>query len=347
MMSVNSHITQSQFSALHIIDHFSDKRYFVDDSFQRRLVWGDKQKVKLIETVLMGYPIPEIYLHAQPIDPGELKQRHSVVDGQQRMSCLEQFTNDEWVLEARYLDKANRAEEYSDKRYSELPSKIKSQILQYIFHTLIIDSDVEIADVKKVFKRINETDRSLNLQEIRHAEFDGRFIGLAEDLANNSFWNEYNVFNLNGIRRMIDVEFTTSLLIYLRVGITTDTSAIINRMYDTFNDSYPERGSDKKIITERLMKISKIFKQSPVTAKLFSVPVHLYTLFTSMDVVGHARSITWYAEHLSEFAREYARGKSSKLFDGYRKGAEQRTRSKGSRDLRGDALNKFLIARRT
>lgn len=345
-MIVNSHITQSQFSALHIVEHFSDKRYFVDDSFQRRLVWGDKQKVKLIETILMGYPIPEIYLHAQPIDPGDLKQRHSVVDGQQRMSCLEQFTNDEWALEARYLDKANRLEEYGDKKYSELPSKTKSRILQYIFHTRIIDSDVAITDVKKVFKRINETDRSLNLQEIRHAEFDGKFIGLAEELANNRFWNEHKVFNLNGIRRMVDVEFTTSLLIYLRVGITTDTSAIVNRMYDTFNDSYPDRAVDKKMITERLLKISKIFKGSQETRKLFSSPVHLYTLFTSMDVVGHARSITWYVEHLSAFAREYARGKSTKLFDGYRKGAEQRTRSKGSRDLRGDALNKFLTALR-
>lgn len=346
-MSVNSHITQSQFSALHIIEHFSDKRYFVDDSFQRRLVWGDKQKVKLIETILMGYPIPEIYLHAQPIDPGDLKQRHSVVDGQQRMSCLEQFTNDEWPLEIRYLEKANRAEEYGDKKYSELPSKIKSKILQYIFHTRIIDSDVAIADVKKVFKRINETDRSLNLQEIRHAEFDGKFIGLAEELANKSFWQDYSVFTLNGIRRMADVEFTTSLLIYLRLGITTDTSAIVNRMYDTFNDSYPERAADKKIISERLMKISKIFEKSEETRRLFSLPVHLYTLFTSMDVVGHARSITWYSQHLSDFAREYAGGKSNKLFDSYRKGAEQRTRSKGSRDLRGDALNKFLIARRT
>lgn len=344
-MSVNSHITQSQFSALHIIEHFSDERYFVDDSFQRRLVWGDKQKVKLIETILMGYPIPEIYLHAQPIDPGDPKQRHSVVDGQQRMSCLEQFTNDEWALEGRYLESVNRATEYANKKYSQLDSKIKSHILQYIFHTRIIDSDVDITDVKKVFKRINETDRSLNLQEIRHAEFDGKFIGLAEELANNSFWQEYHVFTLNGIRRMVDVEFTTSLLIYLRLGITTDTSAIVNRMYDTFNDSYPERASDKKLVTERLVKISKVFKKSGEVEKLFSLPVHFYTLFTSMDVVGHARSITWYAEHLAEFARQYSRGKSSKLFDSYRKGAEQRTRSKTSRDLRGDALNTFLKAR--
>lgn len=345
-MSVNSHISQSQFSAFHIIEHFSDKRYFVDDSFQRRLVWGDKQKVKLIETILMGYPIPEIYLHAQPIDPSDMMQRHSVVDGQQRMSCLEQFTNDEWALESKYLDKANKAAAYANLKYSELPNVLKKQILQYIFHTRIIDSEVDISEVKKVFKRINETDRSLNLQEIRHAEFDGKFIGLAEDLANNPFWKKHEVFTLNGIRRMVDVEFTTSLLMYLRLGITSDTSANINKMYDTYNDSYPSRAADKRLVTERLAKITKIFSKNEEVRKLFSLPVHLYTLFTSMDVVGHARSITWYAEHLAAFARGYSSGKSTKLFNSYRKGAEQRTRSKGSRDLRGDALNSFLMARK-
>lgn len=345
-MSVNSHISQSQFSAFHIIEHFSDKRYFVDDSFQRRLVWGDKQKVKLIETILMGYPIPEIYLHAQPIDPGDMKQRHSVVDGQQRMSCLEQFTNDEWSLDTRYLDKENKTKPYAGLKYSQLPDEIKSEVLQYIFHTRIISAKVVISEVKKVFKRINETDRSLNLQEIRHAEFDGKFISLAEELANNPFWKTYDVFTLNGIRRMVDVEFATSLLIYLRLGVTSDTSANINKVYDTYNDSYPSRASDKRLISERLVKISKVFNMHKDVMKLFSLPVHLYTLFTSIDVVGRDRSITWYAEHLAAFAQDYSKGVSTDVFDKYRKGAEQRTRSKSSRDLRGDALNRFLIARR-
>lgn len=345
-MTINSQISQSQYTVAHIVEHFDDERFFVDDSFQRRLVWGDKQKVKLIETILMGYPIPEIYLHQQPVDPNTMKQTHSVVDGQQRMNCLLQFTKGEWSLTKRYLEKFNREAAYADSNWKALSNDLKSRILQYVFHARVIDAAVQKAEIKKVFKRINETDRSLNPQEIRHAEFDGEFIGAAEGLASNDFWKKYDVFTVNNIRRMVDVEFTTSLLIYLRSGITSDTASNINKMYDLYNDEYPEKSSDTELVKARINKIDKIFAISDKVEGMFSTPVHLYTLFTSMDAIGAGRSNKWYAESLSEFVDGYNSENLEGVFRDYKKGSEQRTRSKSSRDLRGDALNEFMRAKR-
>ena len=48
-------------------------------SFQRNPVWSVRQKASLIETILLEYPIPELYMQQVTDDNG--RQRHIVVDG--------------------------------------------------------------------------------------------------------------------------------------------------------------------------------------------------------------------------------------------------------------------------
>ena len=56
--------------------------------FQRNPVWTPKQKSYLIDSILRGYPVPEIYLQTTEDEDGN--DRHIVVDGQQRIrACLE------------------------------------------------------------------------------------------------------------------------------------------------------------------------------------------------------------------------------------------------------------------
>src|SRR5687768_4644739 len=56
--------------------------------FQRNPVWTERQKGFLIDTILNGYPIPEIYMQDITNEGGEKK--FVVVDGQQRITaCLE------------------------------------------------------------------------------------------------------------------------------------------------------------------------------------------------------------------------------------------------------------------
>lgn len=341
-MNVNALIESSRYNVANIVRLYDNNELYVDDTFQRRLVWGEKQKVKLIETILMGYPIPEIHLHAQEMDAEARVARSSIVDGQQRITCLVQYLTNEWHLDRKFLDDDNKHTEFAGKTWSELTTAYKRVVLDYYFNCRIIDSSVPLSEVRKVFLRINETDKSLNPQEFRHAKFDGLFITLSEELANFDFFTKHDVFSKNDIRRMVDVEFTTSLLGYLRSGIVSDTAANINKLYDLYNEGYEERETDRRVITERLEKIDGIFGQNAIISDIFSKPVHLYTLFTSMDVIGSDRPNDWYGKMLYQFVLEYKKGSESKLLERYRRGAEQRTRSKGSRDLRGDTLIAFI-----
>ncbi|EHK0928943.1 DUF262 domain-containing protein, partial [Escherichia coli] len=70
----------------------------VDNSYQRKYIWQQKDQVALIETILIGYPIPEIYLWANNTDPDTGDTKYSIVDGQQRLTTIQRYLNDEFKL---------------------------------------------------------------------------------------------------------------------------------------------------------------------------------------------------------------------------------------------------------
>src|SRR5215207_9455189 len=59
--------------------------------FQRRLVWTNRDKIRFLETVLKGYPFPEIYIAANAVDLSTGEGTELLVDGQQRLTTLYQY----------------------------------------------------------------------------------------------------------------------------------------------------------------------------------------------------------------------------------------------------------------
>lgn len=342
MTSANELIQSTRVSITKIVKSFQLGTYFVDETFQRRLVWGPKQKVRLIETVLIGYPIPEIYIHRQATDPKTGDEKFSIVDGQQRISTMTQFISGEWNLEKKFLDVANRESDFADLKWEGLTDIRKGQIYDYMLNVREIPSSIAIDEIRRVFKRLNETDRSLNPQEIRHAEFTGKFVQFAEKLADEDFWSDWEVFSDRQIRRMADVEFTTSLVSYLKNGVISDSAATVNKLYDTYNDSYPGIRTDQRIFRDTLSKVDYLFDKNDDVAAFFSKTVHLYTLFVLLDQHGFVPSKIKMVERLEKFVAANNAAKKSKTILEYRRGSEQRTRSKVSREIRHEALLEFL-----
>src|SRR5689334_13799230 len=59
--------------------------------FQRRLVWTNKDKLAFVQTVLEGYPFPEIYIAAGTVNQETGEGTEMLVDGQQRITTLNQY----------------------------------------------------------------------------------------------------------------------------------------------------------------------------------------------------------------------------------------------------------------
>ena len=74
-----------------------DNTLIVRPKFQRNVVWTDKQRSFLIDSILNGYPIPELYI--QEVTNAEGFSEYIVVDGQQRITSFLKFIDGEFPID--------------------------------------------------------------------------------------------------------------------------------------------------------------------------------------------------------------------------------------------------------
>jgi hypothetical protein len=106
------------------------KRYQAEElvlrpPFQRNPVWTEKQKAYLIDTILHGYPIPELYM--QEYTDADGNDVYIIVDGQQRVRACLEFVRGEYELSAEDSPK------WADMRFGDLHEDERKRIYNYNF----------------------------------------------------------------------------------------------------------------------------------------------------------------------------------------------------------------------
>lgn len=347
-MGFNSEINFSELNVAGVVKGLREGEYFVDRDFQRRLVWTDRQKVRLIETVLMEFPMPEIYVWEQPPNPETLAQTYSVVDGQQRISTLRQFINNEWPLKSSYLDEERQEASFANLFWKDLSQDEKSTVLTYRINSRLIPPNVTKDEIRLIFARLNETDRSLNPQELRNATLNGEFLNASVLVADSDEMKSLDIFSANDTRRMLDVEFASQLLGYERNGITNETAKSINELYDKYSNEYPSAETDITKVCKSLRKIRSLFADDQIKT-FFETQNNIYTLHAFLDIEPD-RDQDVIRGALAEFVNSYRNAPPADDPEAevdidiaeYRKGASSRTRSKSSRSSRVFALRKWV-----
>src|SRR6266566_5369801 len=139
-----------------ILNAIRDGRLIPTPPFQRRLVWTNKDKREFIDTVLKGYPFPEIYTAQGDINLETGTGTELLVDGQQRVTTLQQYFEGSRTLR---LGKDTSGKDFP--RYAELSDEQKRQFLTYVVVVRNL-GQISMEEIKEVFKRINATSYSLN-----------------------------------------------------------------------------------------------------------------------------------------------------------------------------------------
>lgn len=117
----------------------ADER-IVAGGFQRGFVWTKSQMDRFIETLLLGYPIPGIFLVKQQAD-----LRYLVLDGQQRLRTLQHFY--EGIYDGRVFALRNVGERFQGLKYSTLQDDQRRQLDNSYFQATIVDTEVESSRV--------------------------------------------------------------------------------------------------------------------------------------------------------------------------------------------------------
>jgi len=164
-----------------IYNRLQKGRYYIPD-FQREYVWSVEQASRLIESIIMGLPIPAIFLAR---DDSE-EDRYYVIDGQQRLISIKNYYNGEFSLK-------NTIKSINGKRYIQLNEKQQNRLDEYTLQLIMIRQEVPDDNndsIYKIFERINTSGTQLSPQEIRTASYNGAFNTLLNELSLDKRWKK-------------------------------------------------------------------------------------------------------------------------------------------------------------
>jgi hypothetical protein len=209
----------------------------VNKNYQRSdQVWPDAAQSFLIESIMLGFPIPKVYLHSIT----DLKTRRTIkeiVDGQQRSRAIFDYFYDKYPL-SRHLD----TDELKGLKYSELPEEWQSRFISYsISIDLILSASQD--EVVQIFRRMNSYTVPLNPEELRNAEFQGSFKWFIYDESRKYevALTDLGVFSQKALVRMQDLKLYTEILHAIDNGISTTNKSALNSLYRKYDSDFAKR----------------------------------------------------------------------------------------------------------
>ncbi len=221
------------FSLFQVIDDIKAGDIDLAPDFQRQRVWGTRQKVRLVESVLLRIPLPAFYFSADKAG------RLSVVDGVQRLSTLHDFFEGVFpltqaALEYLSVDTLRRRGAGGDDGhcyFADLDSPWTRRMRQTQFTTYVIDSQTPEQVKFDIFRRINTGGSPLNAQEIRHSMMTPRTRDFLKGLSQGDGFRRAIPETLHDHPRMIDREV---ILRFLAFALLED----VERYPDTTMDAF-------------------------------------------------------------------------------------------------------------
>jgi len=281
---------------------FEDRKQIdMTPSYQRQYVWSQKQKSELIESILMGIPLPIMYFFENS------KGMYQVVDGKQRLSSLFDFINNKYSLSDLTILRGLKG-----KKFKELEASQQVKIEDHKIFVNVIQFPTPDRVKFDIFDRVNRGGSRLNNQEMRNAIYQGKATFLLERLTKNPYFlkatdhavkskvmkdryviNRMIAFYLWQKKKLIDIR--TGEIIEYKSDIDDflgKTLTLINKMDDSQIDNI-EKIFEKSIKrcyeilgvnAFRVSTYTKSYQKRPINMALFEVLCYLMTYDFNIDI---------------------------------------------------------------
>lgn len=330
--------------------------------FQRKLVWKKTHKYHFIETILKNYPFPEIYISTGSMDTTKLTSTDWVVDGQQRLSTIYDYITSEGDFKSQnYITPFDELNEIDQESF--LSYKVVVRDL----------GKINLETIQEIFKRINNTEYSLNTNEKMNASYHNnsfmifckQLIDVELDLS-QPFVQENNitlvskaerkkissifkkVFSDNDIRRMNDLQFIMTLVISLEIGYFNRRGEI-EKYLDKYNEDYPSASA----IKNDLLKITDFIEDLSLNQKSYWFnKANIFTMIVELSKVDlssiRKTILKEKLEYIDEENKKFnATGKVSEEWiyrlENYFVFAKEAVNDKKSRIIRGEIFEQILF----
>lgn len=258
-----------------ILNQIEQGNIDLNPGFQRRNAWNDKKRSKLIESIMIGYPIPEIVL----AEDKNKRNSFIVIDGKQRLLTIAGFKSPETYL---YWTKKNPkttglTSSYNLKSFEDIsanPNYLRIFENSALRCTVISNypSDESLYDI---FYRLNSGSTPLSSQELRQALNKGPFseyLILVTDEDNVL----RQVMNLKEPdKRLRDVEVLLRCMSFLRYSMYYKGNLLqfLDKTTGFFNEKWETEENDIKELKDRVMtiidKLIRVFGSCQAVARKY------------------------------------------------------------------------------
>lgn len=293
-------------------DRYLEGTLEIRPPYQRRPVWAARQKSNLIESILLGLPVPEIYVHVSTTVEG--KTTYAVVDGQQRIRTVLQFLGldkDEAEQDENRFELTELAQD-SPWRAATFEAMTADQKKTFYGYRLAVRNLDEATDdgVRDLFRRLNAYLTKLNDQELRNATYSGPFVSLVNTHADDSYWAENGIVTAALIRRMKDMEFVSDLLIGVMDGPQGGAASVIDDYYlalEQYSDEFPDQALVDKLYKETFSLIRELFPE--IRGTRWRNRTDFYSLFVAISGLLRTsrlppQNIEMFRQTLMQFAEQ-------------------------------------------
>jgi len=279
-----------------------DRTIQLNPDFQREEVWVVKQKRELIESILMGIPLPMIYL-------AENKQGNLVViDGRQRLTTFFDFMNNKFYLRDLTILKRFDNVYFDDQDKGNILSpKERADIEDYQLQINVIKPPTPDRIKFDIFERVNRAGTQLNKQEMRNALYQGKATEILKKLSELIIFKKITNNSIKKTRMKDKYVILRAIAFYLlrdnllrdeqnkKIEYKSDIDDFLAKVMEFMNNADDQYLSEIKTTFEKsLRKLDIIFdhncfrlasrteKKRPINMYLFEV---LYPTFLTLGMM--------------------------------------------------------------
>lgn len=245
----NAVLWGTDWTAETIVSQIKKGRIDLNPKFQRREAWDDKRKSLFIESLICGFPIPQIILAE-----GKTKNDpYIVIDGKQRLLSLRRFFSDpdDNVFTSLKLKGLSVLKELNNKTYDTIINDpqvedIIGQIENQPIRTVVIRNWPSEEFLYTVFHRLNTGSLPLSTQELRQALHPGSFLDFCDEYTTDNR-NLYRILNISKADyRMRDIELMVRFFAfkYFINSYAGNLKSFLDYSVKTLNEQWQDNSED-------------------------------------------------------------------------------------------------------
>lgn len=176
-----------------LVDMFQENTLRISPEYQRHFVWDDVRQSQLIESLLLGIPVPSLFMATNNDFSWE------VVDGLQRLTTLIRFIGDKEALNLLANKGKNKISytplkltglekltEFNGFCFTELPTTIQTMFKHRPIKVTVLNDKSDEGVRYDLFERLNTGGIILEPQEIRNCVYQGPFNDLLKECSKNT-----------------------------------------------------------------------------------------------------------------------------------------------------------------